>query len=90
MIKNNFANKKIITNEKIIDAPEGILILYEITNPRKAPTNPITIESRIMFLKFLVNRLAIDWGMVNREITNIIPTTLIFNTMVKATNAMST
>ena len=66
------AKIKIITKEKIIDAPDGIFILYEITNPRKAPTSPITIESIIMFLKFFVNRLAIDWGIVKREITKIL------------------
>ena len=43
-----------------MDAPDGILILYEIINPSKAPIRPITIEITIMFLKFLVNKLAID------------------------------
>ena len=71
-----------------MEAPDGIFILYEISKPKNAPTRPITIEDIIMFLKSLVKRLAMDWGIVSKDITNIIPTTLILSTIVNATNAI--
>jgi len=89
MIWKIFARKKIITKEKIMDAPEGILILYEINNPEKAPANAITTETNMMFLKFLVNKLAMDCGIVKSEITKIIPTTLMLSTIVKATRLIN-
>lgn len=79
-----------MTSEKIMDAPDGIFILYEIINPSKAPTRPITIEITIMFLNFFVNKLAMDCGIVNKDITKMIPTIFMFNTMVKATRLIST
>src|SRR6056297_3047760 len=56
-----------------------------MTKPANIPIKPITIERKIIFLKERVKKLAIDWGTVRREINKIIPTTLIFKTIVSAT-----
>ena len=74
-----------ITNVSIIEAPDGISNQYDKSNPVIHPRRAINIETKIIFLKFLVNRLAIVWGMVRREMIRIIHITLIFNTMVRAT-----
>lgn len=69
-------------------APEGALILYETSKPMKEPNKPKPIEPKIILLKSLVNMLAMVCGMVKNEITSMIPTTRMFNTIAKATSAI--
>jgi hypothetical protein len=71
----------------IMDAPDGISYAYDTTNPEKQPNSAINIDTNIIFLKLRVNEFAIVWGMVNNEIIKIIPITLIFKTIVRATRA---
>ena len=58
--------------------------LIDLGMPKEEAKKPKPIASNIIYLKFLENKFAIAWGIVKREITRIIPTTLILRTIVKA------
>ena len=47
------------------------------------------MDENIIFIKLLVNRLAVIWGIVSRDITKTIPTICRQATIVKAINSIS-
>ncbi len=59
-------------------------------SPAREATNPIRIEMNIIFLKSLTNKLAVAWGIVNKDIIRMIPTTFILRTIVSATKLIRT
>ena len=65
-------------------APDGIWHLYEKNSPPIQLTYPISIDSQMMRLKLLVNKLAVICGSVSSDITNTIPTMRRHDTMVRA------
>ena len=50
---------------------------------------PNPIANQIIFLKLCVNKLAVIWGSVSKEMTNTMPIIRKHETMVKAMNIMS-
>ena len=71
-------------------APLGIFILYESSKPLKQPKKLRRIDQNIILPKCFEKIFAVAGGIVKREISRIIPTTLILKTIAIAIKVIST
>ena len=72
-----------------MDAPEGTLYTYEKRSPLRQLPNAMKTDSQMMRLNWQVNKLAVIWGMVSREIASTMPTMRRHATIVRAISIIS-